>query len=86
MDYSANIATIPPSGFMINLANNVTDSKAIIQDLHDNKWIDVYTRAVIIEFTVYNANINLFNQIKLEIFCFFQIALKYFHENIFNKD
>lgn len=25
-----------------------------------NKWLDVYTRAIFIEFTVYNANVNLF--------------------------
>jgi hypothetical protein len=65
MDYSAKIATIPPNGFMINLADNMADSQAIIQDLKANKWIDEYTRAVVVDFTVYNGNINLFNQIKL---------------------
>ncbi|KAG7235119.1 hypothetical protein INR49_025224 [Caranx melampygus] len=28
--------------------------------LFRNKWLDMYTRAVIVEFTVYNANVNLF--------------------------
>ena len=30
------------------------------QYLFDNRWLDVYTRAIFVEFTVYNANINLF--------------------------
>lgn len=33
---------------------------SMLQYLHDNTWLDVYTRAVFVEFTVYNANVNLF--------------------------
>lgn len=32
----------------------------VLQYLCDNTWIDVYTQAVFVEFTVYNANVNLF--------------------------
>lgn len=32
----------------------------VLQYLFDNTWLDIYTRAVFVEFTVYNANINLF--------------------------
>lgn len=32
----------------------------ILQYLFDNTWFDVYTQAVFVEFTVYNANVNLF--------------------------
>lgn len=32
----------------------------MIQYLFDNTWLDVYTRAIFVEFTVYNANVNLF--------------------------
>lgn len=31
-----------------------------VQYLYDNTWFDVYTQAVFVEFTVYNANVNLF--------------------------
>lgn len=31
-----------------------------LEHLFRNKWLDMYTRAVIVEFTVYNANVNLF--------------------------
>lgn len=35
-----------------------TDRK--LQHLFDSTWLDMYTRAVFTEFTVYNANVNLF--------------------------
>lgn len=31
-----------------------------LEYLFHNKWLDKYTRAVFVEFTVYNANVNLF--------------------------
>lgn len=33
---------------------------SMLQYLYDNTWLDVYTRAIFVEFTVYNANVNLF--------------------------
>lgn len=35
-------------------------SYSLLQYLYDNIWLDVYTRAVFVGFTVYNANVNLF--------------------------
>uniref|UniRef100_A0A3B3HKL2 Polycystic kidney disease 1 like 2a n=1 Tax=Oryzias latipes TaxID=8090 RepID=A0A3B3HKL2_ORYLA len=32
----------------------------VLQYLYDNIWLDVYTQALFVEFTVYNANVNLF--------------------------
>lgn len=32
----------------------------ILQYLFDNRWLDTLTRALFVEFTVYNANVNLF--------------------------
>ena len=32
----------------------------MIRDLEAREWVDVNTRAVFIEFTLYNANVNLF--------------------------
>lgn len=31
-----------------------------LEYLFRNKWLDDYTRAIFVEFTVYNANVNLF--------------------------
>lgn len=33
---------------------------SMLQYLFNNTWLDVYTRAIFVEFTVYNANVNLF--------------------------
>lgn len=38
----------------------IFSSCRILQYLFDNTWFDVYTQAVFVEFTVYNANVNLF--------------------------
>ncbi len=49
---------------MITLGDYRNTSQAIIDELKLYKWIDKFTRAIIIDFTVYNANVNLFNQMR----------------------
>ena len=51
-------------GYVQDLALNKADSLSIIDTLMQNLWIDRGTRAVFVDFTVYNANINLFCVIK----------------------
>jgi hypothetical protein len=38
-----------------------------LNDLNANLWLDRGTRVVFLDFTVYNANINLFCQIRLTV-------------------
>uniref|UniRef100_A0A8C5H9L6 Polycystic kidney disease protein 1-like 2 n=1 Tax=Gouania willdenowi TaxID=441366 RepID=A0A8C5H9L6_GOUWI len=45
-------------GFVVDLGPDLQNST--LQDLYDNIWVDTYTRAIFVEFTVYNANVNLF--------------------------
>lgn len=47
-------------GFTQNLGTKRSQSLATIADLRSKLWIDRGTRAVFTDFTVYNANINLF--------------------------
>lgn len=47
-----------------DLGLNRSQTKDILADLRKNLWIQRATRAVFIDFTVYNANINLFCVIK----------------------
>ncbi|XP_048825578.1 polycystic kidney disease protein 1-like 2 [Brienomyrus brachyistius] len=47
-------------GFVAELALDQENAGGVLQYLFDNTWLDIYTRAVFVEFTVYNANINLF--------------------------
>ena len=51
-------------GFALNLAADADTSATIVQKLFDNLWIDRGTRAVFFDFTVYNANLNLFCQVR----------------------
>ncbi|XP_036066155.1 polycystic kidney disease protein 1-like 2 [Oryzias melastigma] len=47
-------------GFAMDLQPDLKNSSRILQYLYDNTWLDVYTQALFVEFTVYNANVNLF--------------------------
>ncbi|KAG8506263.1 Polycystic kidney disease protein 1-like 2 [Galemys pyrenaicus] len=47
-------------GYMVPLGTDRKSTSRILQYLFDNTWLDSLTRAVFVEFTVYNANVNLF--------------------------
>lgn len=58
------VSYYPGGGYIVDLSNTTNESHKIIEHLKNTIWIDRGTRAVIIEFTVYNANINMFCSIK----------------------
>ncbi|XP_051815403.1 polycystic kidney disease protein 1-like 2 [Acanthochromis polyacanthus] len=47
-------------GFSVELGPDLQNASSTLKYLLRNKWLDMYTRAVFVEFTVYNANVNLF--------------------------
>ncbi|XP_067158982.1 polycystin-1-like protein 3 [Apteryx mantelli] len=47
-------------GYVIHLGTDPKNASRILQYLFSNVWLDTFTRAVFVEFTVYNANVNLF--------------------------
>ncbi|KAL1007239.1 hypothetical protein UPYG_G00083860 [Umbra pygmaea] len=47
-------------GFVVDLGPNLKNASSTLQYLFDSTWLDMFTRAVFVEFTVYNANVNLF--------------------------
>ena len=55
------------SGYVANLGYDSVTAYTVVSDLHSNGWIDAQTRAVFVEFTVYNANTNLFGIISIFI-------------------
>ena len=61
----ASQATYNGGGFIANLDINKNISEAIIRELKDNLWIDRQTRAVFVEFTIYNPNVDLFGYVTL---------------------
>ncbi|KAI4875931.1 hypothetical protein NFI96_034519 [Prochilodus magdalenae] len=54
------VALYRGGGFVVDLGPDQENASSVLQYLFDNTWLDVYTRAVFVEFTVYNANVNLF--------------------------
>ncbi|KAK3861331.1 hypothetical protein Pcinc_044496 [Petrolisthes cinctipes] len=64
-DHWGKLTTYSGAGSYQDLGLNRSESKDILADLRKNLWIQRATRAVFIDFTVYNANINLFCVIKL---------------------
>lgn len=50
----------PGSGYFQELTESCEKNRLILQNLHENGWINRGTRAVFIEFTIYNPNINVF--------------------------
>nr|XP_060644320.1 polycystin-1-like protein 2 [Anolis sagrei ordinatus] len=54
------LAVYRGGGYVIHLGTDSQNASRILQYLFDNTWLDIFTRAVFVEFTVYNANVNLF--------------------------
>ncbi|XP_037401328.1 polycystic kidney disease protein 1-like 2 [Pygocentrus nattereri] len=54
------VALYRGGGFAVVLGPDQQNANSVLQYLFDNTWLDIYTRALFVEFTVYNANVNLF--------------------------
>ncbi|XP_043562658.1 polycystic kidney disease protein 1-like 2 [Chiloscyllium plagiosum] len=54
------IALYRGGGFVAELGTENKTADRVINYLKENTWVDMYTRAIFVEFTVYNANVNLF--------------------------
>nr|XP_056718403.1 polycystic kidney disease protein 1-like 3 [Euleptes europaea] len=53
-------AVYPGGGYLADLGTNASHANRTLHALARGKWLDRCTRAVFVEFTVYNANANLF--------------------------
>ena len=54
-------------GYVANLGNTKLEASTVIASLQKYEWIDDYTAAVFVEFSVYNANTGLFNLVILAV-------------------
>ncbi|ERE88749.1 polycystic kidney disease 2-like 1 protein [Cricetulus griseus] len=59
------IATYSGAGYYLDLSRTREETAAQIAGLRKNFWLDRGTRATFIDFSVYNANINLFCVVRL---------------------
>ncbi|MCL4129991.1 UNVERIFIED_CONTAM: hypothetical protein GTU68_050411 [Idotea baltica] len=58
--YVGKLGMYSGGGYVLRLSGRQDWILKRMEDLQKNKWIDGNTRAVILEFSVYNANVNLF--------------------------
>ncbi len=62
--YTGLISSYSGGGFYQDLGSTRANTEVIMANLKQNLWLDRGTRAVFIDFTVYNGNINLFCVVK----------------------
>ncbi|KAL5005147.1 hypothetical protein ScPMuIL_018603 [Solemya velum] len=60
--YSGNHATYQGGGYVFTLAANQSEEETL-QNFQNSDWIDEKTRAVFLEFTLYNPNVDLFTKV-----------------------
>ncbi|XP_045462540.1 polycystic kidney disease 2-like 2 protein [Harmonia axyridis] len=65
IEVSGAVATYGGGGFYLDLNTNGTSALAQIKYLEDNLWITRHTRAVFVDFSVYNTNLNIFGVCKI---------------------
>ena len=58
--YWGEVSVYNGGGYVVRLRGNVTALRYKMSQLQEEGWIDRYTRAVFVEFTVYNPGVNLF--------------------------
>ena len=64
-DFWGKVATYGGGGYTKELTKELANATAIINELKNNLWLEQGTRVLFIDFTTYNANINLFCIVRL---------------------
>ncbi|OWF53241.1 Location of vulva defective 1 [Mizuhopecten yessoensis] len=59
--YWGQMALYAGGGYLVRLKGSSNSIKMKMEQLEREKWIDKYTRAIFVEFTVYNPGVNLFS-------------------------
>lgn len=60
MPYLATLQTYKGGGYVFNFERSYRRTKRNLTRLREEDWLDLRTRAIFLEFTVYNPNANLF--------------------------
>ena len=64
LDFSTALGTYDGGGYVVSMKDTQRSALEIINSLKAKDWITNYTRALVLEFTIYNVNTNLFSNIK----------------------
>jgi len=63
--YTGSMASYSGGGYSANLGSSLDEAQALLQGLENNRWIDMYTRAVFVEFNIFNPGSGLANLVLL---------------------
>jgi hypothetical protein len=61
--YYGDHQSYPGGGFVYEFRGRLTDLQKNLSELHRSEWIDQRTRAVIIQLTLYNPNVQLLSSV-----------------------
>ncbi|XP_076445170.1 polycystin-1-like protein 2 [Babylonia areolata] len=60
-------AFYPSGGYFVDFVINRDVVNNMIRELHENVWLDLQTKAVFVEMSLYNPNINLFSYLRMAV-------------------
>jgi hypothetical protein len=63
--YVGDLATYGGGGYIYELRGSLSDLSSNLSELHQLRWIDEQTRAVIIQLSLYNPNAQMFTSVTL---------------------
>lgn len=61
--YAGTLTVYKGGGYTMTFARSKTMTSVLLEELEEYGWVDVNTRVVMLEFTLYNANVNLFGSV-----------------------
>nr|AKN21729.1 PKD2-3 [Schmidtea mediterranea] len=64
-NYYGSISLYGGGGYIIDLTSDSNKTNQIVSDLKEQTWIDRGTRAVFLDFVVFNINMNLFCKVRI---------------------
>ncbi|XP_041369822.1 polycystic kidney disease and receptor for egg jelly-related protein-like [Gigantopelta aegis] len=79
------LATYPGGGYVLQFPRNAVLAHEVLEDMRNTSWIDEYTRAVFVEFTVFNPSVHLFTVAEL-IFEFSNTGFVYPYHQIYTSN
>lgn len=65
--YTGSVSAYPAGGYMIFLSTNKTTANIAIQNMKTEKFFDLQTRAVFIDFTVWNSNNGVYSVMRIAV-------------------
>lgn len=73
--YDGQLAYYGAGGYYFDFPKKESDAITFIEDLEENTWLNRGTRAVFVDFTIYNGNINAISVAKY-VECVFSFNLE----------